>query len=699
MNGQYSRPSLNGNSDTVTPRLDFLPNRDNVGLAGAGTIRYNPVNAKMEASNNGGAFFEIGAAGAGISAINAGNNIVVTGTGSSTTVATVTNPTFSGTVTAAAGHLTVNNAYDGTSATFTVPSNEAIYFRNSGGGVALNGGTIYAKTLAAFTPPGGPIGVTDAIEFNGSASAKAGLTVLGNITVTGTVAGRNVSADGTALDTVVGRVNQALLTSSTPAFNAVTINRGQLKPHPSIGSDIVLNNTVSGGSIRIATLDSDHVAFAGGAIYIKDIRAYATALNLKNDMTCDSGIKIDGRDISVDGATLDTVASRVNQALNSTSTPTFNGLTVNGDIAVTGTVDGRDIAFDGTKIDYLTVRVDQDVTQFGSPVFHGVTSSNGLFVSSGNITVAGTVDGRDVSADGAALDTVVGRVNQPLLTSSSPAFSGLTVSGGTLVNTINGANANFDNIGSYLANWTRYGSLPAFSVLANEPLASSYLGSNTGVVGPTIGNGTISGLGSQDWLWFFGRNGSTGRRYYQISSTAYFTGQHAGNCPGIDMTNIDEYAGRIVCSDGTYVGGVSICESLPNLQLSSVPKQKTVFGVLSNVNNWNNSQMNDAEVAASGWDNGLKGMVRINSIGEGAIWVVSALDSEGQAEWPLENGDYICSSEVAGYGMRQDEPALYNYTVAKITQDMAFGPAESIEIESDGKTYRAAFVGCTYHCG
>jgi hypothetical protein len=60
--------------------------------------------------------------------------------------------------------------------------------------------------------------------------------------------------------------------------------------------------------------------------------------------------------------------------------------------------------------------------------------------------------------------------------------------------------------------------------------------------------------------------------------------------------------------------------------------------------------------------------VYINSVGEGAIWVVNTNGS-------LESGDYITTSNVAGYGQKQDDDVLHNYTVAKITMDCDFEPA------------------------
>ena len=55
-------------------------------------------------------------------------------------------------------------------------------------------------------------------------------------------------------------------------------------------------------------------------------------------------------------------------------------------------------------------------------------------------------------------------------------------------------------------------------------------------------------------------------------------------------------------------------------------------------------------------------------MGEGAIWVVNTNGN-------LESGDYITTSNVPGYGQKQDSEFLANYTVAKITMDCDFEPA------------------------
>ena len=74
----------------------------------------------------------------------------------------------------------------------------------------------------------------------------------------------------------------------------------------------------------------------------------------------------------------------------------------------------------------------------------------------------------------------------------------------------------------------------------------------------------------------------------------------------------------------------------------------------------------------------------------------------------LENGDYLCSSSIAGYGERQEDDLLHSYTVAKVTMDLDWAElpvwVQTRKVTASGKVsetgkHTAAFVGVTYHCG
>jgi hypothetical protein len=115
----------------------------------------------------------------------------------------------------------------------------------------------------------------------------------------------------------------------------------------------------------------------------------------------------------------------------------------------------------------------------------------------------------------------------------------------------------------------------------------------------------------------------------------------------------------------TGKNAITINNSLPLLSLSYKANDKRVFGVVSTKVSDNAliGNINLLDLAKQG-----DTRVQINSVGEGAIWI-------SDANGPIEAGDYITSSDLRGYGMKQDEECVMNYTVAKATMDCDFEPA------------------------
>ena len=230
------------------------------------------------------------------------------------------------------------------------------------------------------------------------------------------------------------------------------------------------------------------------------------------------------------------------------------------------------------------------------------------------------------------------------------------------------------------------------------------------------------------------------------NSQLNFTGQHRTFIKDTPFTEAENLEGLIVSADqNKYIkmsGGIeagsnaiTVNESLPLVSLSVTTKDKKCFGVIST--------SEDPEKREEEYGNWVsvsekeKGDTRvyINSVGEGAIWVTNI-------NGPLESGDYITTSTVKGYGQKQDDDILHNYTVAKITMDCDFDPvthpvqmikkdedeenildehdqiqwedhptetekaykiryldASGVETDEASAVHKAAFVGCTYHCG
>jgi hypothetical protein len=291
---------------------------------------------------------------------------------------------------------------------------------------------------------------------------------------------------------------------------------------------------------------------------------------------------------------------------------------------------------------------------------------------------------------------------------------------------------------------------------------------------------------------------------YGHGGFAPFTGVHTCN-----SYFSEDKIGLIVCSNGDYCtddkrckawfNDIKIMNTSPLINLCTKEKDKSVFGVVGKIQNTYKKiefirkldyeclppdqkelyeplvtgykhrktqqeitiEEYDAlenkkyfkpifeQAKAINYDGSTKFQVtHVNSLGEGGIWVTNKSGN-------FENGDYITSSSVPGYGQRQDDDLLHNYSVAKITTNCGFTkitytrrhieqiegihqydennePIYINEIDEDGnviqdlkfklryllpdgtqiseeeyttrasmdeKVYIAAFVGCTYHCG
>jgi len=186
----------------------------------------------------------------------------------------------------------------------------------------------------------------------------------------------------------------------------------------------------------------------------------------------------------------------------------------------------------------------------------------------------------------------------------------------------------------------------------------------------------------------------------------------------------------------TGLGAIKSSESLPIVSLSNVAYDRNVFGVVHEIEDMDatirTSDMGGIIIKASKELGDTR--VTVNSIGEGALWVVNT-------NGPLVAGDYITTSNIMGYGQKQESDELKNYTVAKITMDCDFNPpVQSVQIvktdenginvldeygrlqwedttkletpydiryltndgtrtNSANAIWIAAYVGCTYHCG
>ena len=160
-----------------------------------------------------------------------------------------------------------------------------------------------------------------------------------------------------------------------------------------------------------------------------------------------------------------------------------------------------------------------------------------------------------------------------------------------------------------------------------------------------------------------------------------FTGQHRTLISEVPLTQYENYEGMIVSAnnDAYYKDNITINEALPIVSLSNNVRDKSCFGVVSLKEDPNNYEYT-AYIPRE--DGDIR--IRVNSLGEGGIWVSNMNGS-------LESGDYITTSSIPGYGMKQESEFLANYTVAKITMNCNFtkimAPRKRIKRELRDVTY------------
>ena len=213
-------------------------------------------------------------------------------------------------------------------------------------------------------------------------------------------------------------------------------------------------------------------------------------------------------------------------------------------------------------------------------------------------------------------------------------------------------------------------------------IQSTYNGNTSANYGWWLGTQN-QGLSSTDNDLYFTvvRNGlykECGVMLDQGSGTLNFTGQHRTFVKDTPTNQLVDKEGLIVSADqnefvkmsgGVVCGNeaITVNESLPLVSLATKANDKKCFGVLSTTE--------DPETRKEVHGNFVSNMqkeegdtrVYVNSVGEGAVWVTNINGT-------LESGDYITTSNVSGYGMKQNDDILHNYTVAKILMDCDFNP-------------------------
>ena len=129
-------------------------------------------------------------------------------------------------------------------------------------------------------------------------------------------------------------------------------------------------------------------------------------------------------------------------------------------------------------------------------------------------------------------------------------------------------------------------------------------------------------------------------------------------------------------------GSVDISSTLPTVTLASKPQDKAVFGAF----------VQEYSIPGDHWYNSSdERFGTVNALGEGRVFTTNINGEVGV-------GDYLTTSEIPGYGMRQDDDLLHSYTLAKVTETPDWDSITDF-IEHDGKQYKVYLIGVVYTSG
>jgi hypothetical protein len=220
------------------------------------------------------------------------------------------------------------------------------------------------------------------------------LNITGNISLSGTVDGRDLQTDGNKLDLIEAEADVTDATNVQAAgalMDSEVTNLAQVKAFdssdyataaqgstadsalqnvvedttPQLGGNLDLNsNDITGtGNINITgTLQTSSNAIIGGNLTVSGT---TTSVNTETINLADNNIVLNsnhtGAPTENAGITVErgTEADKVFQWNETTDLwETDDNFNVNGNITVTGTVDGRDLATDGTKLDLIEAEAD-----------------------------------------------------------------------------------------------------------------------------------------------------------------------------------------------------------------------------------------------------------------------------------------------------------------------------------------------------
>jgi|TARA_B110000483_G_scaffold145005_1_gene173097 hypothetical protein len=218
-------------------------------------------------------------------------------------------------------------------------------------------------------------------------------------------------------------------------------------------------------------------------------------------------------------------------------------------------------------------------------------------------------------------------------------------------------------------------------------------GDNSFRYGPKIQGGTDTGTWYGAIMFYDGNGTSIGKISFSSGNMqfTYFTGVHeprmldadsisANTIPSSSNESYQLYnKGSIVSmvksEISTLESGEEMLQPIEYCVTSSIHQDKRVFGVYI----YSYSKSSEEVMIGNPNTDGHT----IYAVGDGVILV-------NNQNGNIENGDYITTaSGSGGYGCKQNDDILHNYTVAKSLTDVDWSAEPS----------SSKLIACTYHCG
>ena len=210
-------------------------------------------------------------------------------------------------------------------------------------------------------------------DFDANVDFGAGIDVTGNITTTGLVDGRDLAADGTKLDGIVqgsGNLFDAdLLDGQEGTYYTDFTNQTNL-PDPQI--DVALTGKVTGtGTTTLTNLGNGSISITAELANTAVTAGQYGGSSAIPVITVDEDGRITLASTAAVLGVSDLEWHNANTTLQLTTNDgsvfnadihQFGELDINGNITISGTVDGRDVSTDGAKLDLIEASATADQT-------------------------------------------------------------------------------------------------------------------------------------------------------------------------------------------------------------------------------------------------------------------------------------------------------------------------------------------------